>query len=288
MPVRMFSFNHLTQNYLSRRAMNNLIIEINKKEAYAKLPIYTKFIQAFTKKKRRFGYLIILWLLWFYDVPKRSRNWAITKRYKVKKKYYNRWMHKFNPERVVQMTALETLHKPKKISTENFEKLGKVFIEVENQLLYGVSRQLIINTLVKLDKMDTKLATKFLRDSGYKRARARTLHSCTLIELCELFEAILDKAENEEVQGAKTEEGKTEEGKIPNDASEDSKTEYVMVENTKIEDTRTPQEKQDDLVESFCKQLPQEIEVFEDNIESVIAEMERTGQEDKSTGGILF
>lgn len=228
--------------------MNNLIIEINKKEAYSNLPFHTKFIQAFTKKKRRFGYLMILWLLYFYDCFNRTKKWFSNKRYKVGKKYYKRWMYRHNPERVVLKSAVDNIIMPQKITPLNFEKIGRAFIEVENQLLYGVSRQLIINTLTKIEKMDTKLASKFLRDSGYKRARARTLHSCDLLELCTLLEDIVEKTKNE----------------------------------------KSEQENQDELVENFVTQLPKEVKIFEDNIESVIKEMERKGHEDKSTGGVIF
>lgn len=135
-----------------------------------------------------------------------------------------------------------------KITSENFEKLGKSFNETESKLLYGVSRQLIINVLTKLERMDAKMAAQFLRDSGYKRARSRTLHSCDLIELSNLFEKILDNVKND----------------------------------------KSDQENQDQLINDFIELLPKEIKVFEENIESVIAEMERTGQEDKSSSNVLF
>ena len=247
-PMRMFSYNALTRNYITRRAMNNLIIEINKKEAYRKLPIHTKFIRAFTEKKRRFGYLVILWLLYFYDCYNRTRKWMITKRYKIKKKYYYRWMYRHNSERVPQKSALDNLIMPKKLTKENYFKLGNAFIQVDNMLLYGVSRQLIINTLTKMEKMDPKLASKFLKDSGYKRARARTLHSCDLLEMANLLETILERTKND----------------------------------------KTDQQNQDELIEAFITQLPKEVKTFEENIEDVIKEMEEKGQEDKSTGGLIF
>lgn len=76
-PMRNFSFNELTHMYLRRQATVNMMIEINKKEAYRKLPIHTKFIQAFTLKKRRFAYLIILWLLWYYDCHNKIGKWYV-------------------------------------------------------------------------------------------------------------------------------------------------------------------------------------------------------------------
>lgn len=227
--------------------MVNLIIDLNSREAYRKLPFTTKFKKFFWDKKRRIFYLIVLGLLFYYDSFNRTYNWFIYKRYRVARKYQIRWMHKYNPDRIVYATAVENLIVPKKITQDNFYKLSNTFIQVENMLLYGVSRQLIINVLMKLEKMDAKMAAEFLRDSGYGRARSRTLHSCDLLELCTLLEKILDKTQND----------------------------------------KTDQQNQDELIASFVELLPKEVKNFEDNIESVIAEMERKGQENKNTGGFF-
>jgi hypothetical protein len=227
--------------------MLHMILEINKKEAYQKLPLQTKFIRAFTQKKRRFGYLVILWLIYFYDVPNKMKKWFVTRRAKLGEKYEIRWMHRYSPDLRVYSTASYNLYLPSKITLDNYEKLAKVFIEVDNQLLYGVSRQLILNVLNKMERMDSKIAKKFLLDSGYGRARARTLHSCDLIELCALLETVLEKVKND----------------------------------------KSYQQNQDELIDGFINLLPKEIQNFEDTIESVIKDMERKGQEVKSQGGLF-
>ena len=129
--------------------MNNMIIESNKKQAYYDLPFYTKFIRFFTHKKRRIGYIIILLLIQYYDGFRRSKNWVISKRHKTRKKYENRWTLKYSPEQYKYQTAVKTVFKPSVITPENFEKLGKIFVEVDQVMLYGVSRQLIINSVKK-------------------------------------------------------------------------------------------------------------------------------------------
>jgi len=182
-------------------------------------------------KKRRFAYLVILGLLVYYDCYNRTINWIVNKKFRVIRKYEIRWMHKYNPESRVMETAVENLQLPKNITQKNYYKLAKVFLEVENQMLYGVSRQLIINVLNKMERMDSKMALKFLSDSGYTTTRGRALHSCDLLELCTLFETVLDKVKND----------------------------------------KSDQENQDELVNKFIDILPKEVQNFEDTIESVIA-----------------
>lgn len=124
---------------------------------------------------------------------------------------------------------------PRKITPENYLKLSENFIQVDNSLSFGVSRQLIINVLTKLERMDNKIASKFLNDSGYSKARGRTMHTCELIELCQLLETVLDKVKND----------------------------------------KTDEQNQNELVEGFIDLLPKEIKNFQDNIDKVIAEMEK-------------
>ena len=128
---------------------------------------------------------------------------------------------------------------PKKITPENYLKLSESFIKVENTLLFGVSRQLIINVLAKMERMDNKIASKFLSDSPYTRARGKTMHTCELLELCRLLEIVLEKIQND----------------------------------------KTPEQNQNELVNGFIDLLPKEVQNFEENIEKVIAEMEKNSYE---------
>ena len=197
------------------------------------------FISSLWINKRRFFYLFCLWLIYYYDSYRRTKNWIRVKRYKVRHKYLTRWIHKFNPDNIVYRSAISNLKMPKKITPENYLKLSESFIKVENTLLFGVSRQLIINVLTKMERMDNKIASKFLSDSPYTRARGKTMHTCELLELCRLLEIVLEKIQND----------------------------------------KTPEQNQNELVNGFIDLLPKEVQNFEENIEKVIAEMEKNSYE---------
>lgn len=177
--------------------------------------------------------------MYYYDSLNRTRNWFRIKRYRIRNKYQTRWIHKFNSDKAVYYSAIENIKMPKRITPENYMKLSEAFIRVDNTLAFGVSRQLIINVLTKMERMDNKIASKFLSDSGYSKARGRTMHTCEIIELCQLLEIILDKVKNDKAY----------------------------------------EQNQNELVEGFIDLLPKEIKNFEENIDKVIAEMEKNSYE---------
>lgn len=221
--------------------MLETIIAINKKEAYAQLPFQSKFYKFWMDKKRRFFYVFMAYIFYHYDCYNRTRKWYAIKRYRVINKYQKRWILRFNPDKFIYPAAGDNLRLPRAITEENYMKLGRVFIEVERQLLFGVSRQLIINVLMKMERMDTKMAATFLSDSGYSKARARTLHSCELYELCQLLESILKRIQND----------------------------------------KTDEQNQNELIDGFVDLLPKEVKNFEDNIEAVITEMEKKARDNR-------
>ena len=73
------------------------------------------------------------------------------------KKYQIRWMSRYNPTQFVHPSSLDAAYKPEKLSQENTVKLGKMFVEVDKQMKYGVSRQLIVETFEQMDLMKEEL-----------------------------------------------------------------------------------------------------------------------------------
>lgn len=152
---------------MHRKATQLMIKELQEKEAYYNLPFYMKFLYAFTKKKRRFAYLIFLYLIYHYDAINRTQKWMIKKRASSISKFEKRWTLRFSPDDYQYKTAAMNLLRPQNvvvpipekdapkgevpkvspfaITPENYAKIGDVFLKVERMLLYGVSRQLIIN-----------------------------------------------------------------------------------------------------------------------------------------------
>ena len=73
----------------------------------------------------------------------------------------------YRPELLEYESAKDTIINVSGLSNESVAKLSKTFMEIEDELQNGCSRQLIINALVFLEAINTDRAETFLRDAGY-------------------------------------------------------------------------------------------------------------------------
>jgi len=60
--------------------MQAVIKEIKEEQTYKQLPFHTKVNNFWMLRKRRFAYLVILGLVFWYDLPNRFVNWVVNKR----------------------------------------------------------------------------------------------------------------------------------------------------------------------------------------------------------------
>ena len=68
------------------------------------------------------------------------------------KKYKLRWITKHNPTAIAYTTALEAVWEPTKLSRPSTDLLSEAFVRLDRELLWGMSRQLVINVLKKVSK----------------------------------------------------------------------------------------------------------------------------------------
>eukprot|EP00347_Sterkiella_histriomuscorum_P001424 403372090 len=132
--------------------------------------------------------------LWYYW-PRLS-NWFKNRIQKSKAKYRRRWLAKYNSHAINYILPEQFNYQPKNLSQESVDRLGAVFLEGEKKLKHGFSRQLIINILTKLGKLDDKEQKAFLAASGYRTMRKRILCSCNMREFLQLIESKVTIDEN--------------------------------------------------------------------------------------------
>lgn len=63
------------------------------------------------------------------------------------RKYKKRWILRYNPEAITYTTALETTWEPARLSRPSTERLSELFVRLDRELEYGMSRQLILDTM---------------------------------------------------------------------------------------------------------------------------------------------
>ena len=74
----------------------------------------------------------------------------------------------FKPEAREFDSAQQTIVSDiKGLSTGSIQKLSKAFLEVEDELVNGCSRQLIVNTLVALNAINDEKIEQFMNNSSY-------------------------------------------------------------------------------------------------------------------------
>lgn len=118
---------------------------------YNRLPAFDKFANFWLLRKRRVAYVVILGLLYHYDIFNRSRAWIAQKRANVKAKYERRWMLKYNAENVPIATIghfKQSAYGMKHLNKSDVDSLAKLMFEVENQLKHGFSRELVAKVLM--------------------------------------------------------------------------------------------------------------------------------------------
>jgi hypothetical protein len=126
--------------------MKLVIRDFQLKERHAGLPWHLKFKYFFTLKKRRFFYMFLIYM--WYRYGERVRNWLKNKRIRTINKYKRRWLARFTPQAVFYQTAIEAAYvKPEKLTREQADRLGAMFIEADRRLSHGCSRQLVVNIL---------------------------------------------------------------------------------------------------------------------------------------------
>ena len=115
------------------------------------LPIFDKFANFWLLRKRRFAYVVVIGLIYHYDVFNRTYNWTSKKRANSRAKFERRWMLQYNQENVPIRTithfrqSAEGLNHLKK---SDVDELAKLMFEVENQLKHGFSRELVSRALM--------------------------------------------------------------------------------------------------------------------------------------------
>ena len=109
---------------------------------------------------------------------------------RVYKKYKRRWIYRFNRPAFTNISALETLYVPEKLSRESTDKLSALFVKLDSELDLGFSRQLVADVLVKMELMKKKEEMgKFLDASGHNYIRSKKLNSMSLKEFLEVLES---------------------------------------------------------------------------------------------------
>ena len=79
----------------------------------------------------------------------RLMNWKANKKYRVKNKYLNRWVQRFNPESKVYVSSMVNIENREfgKLSVESKEEIGKAFVHYERKMKNGLSRYAIVRAL---------------------------------------------------------------------------------------------------------------------------------------------
>ncbi len=86
-------------------------------------------------------------------------------------------------------TAIETRYEPSRMSRVSTEKLSQLFVKLDRELENGFSRQLVADTLMKMDLFNKKEEeTKFLDASGHNYIRSKKLNSMSLKEYLTILE----------------------------------------------------------------------------------------------------
>ncbi|CDW85068.1 UNKNOWN [Stylonychia lemnae] len=192
--MRQFSFDRLTVHYTQRKAMKLWIDELRQRQAHQDKPFSQKCMEFFTKKKRRFFYMLMLYGLYHYY--RRITNFFRTRKQRTINKYKKRFITRYNPKSITFTLPESFQYKPEKLTQESVNKLGACFLDGERRLKNGFSRQLIINILTALGKMDENQQKEFLSASGYRTMRKRILCSCNMKEFLELIESKIVVDEN--------------------------------------------------------------------------------------------
>jgi len=66
------------------------------------------------------------------------------------KRYKRRLILHFFPGCMAYTTAIETTWEPKKLSRVSTERLGEMFVRLDRDLKHGVTRQLVLDVVLKM------------------------------------------------------------------------------------------------------------------------------------------
>ena len=87
-------------------------------------------------------------------------------------KYKKRWISRYNPSAVTYPTAFETTWKSELLSQSTTSKLSKMFVRLDGELKFGVSRQLVLDVFERMGLItDQQKKLDFLNESGYEQMR---------------------------------------------------------------------------------------------------------------------
>jgi len=128
--------------------MVRAIEDVNSDMKYNHLPYWRRFAMFLGRYK---------WKLFFFGLFASAFNyWGnglgfITARMERSyRKYKKRWIIRYNPQCITYTTALDTMWEPKKLSRTTTEKLSELFVQIDKEMEYGFSRQLVVDVLKKV------------------------------------------------------------------------------------------------------------------------------------------
>lgn len=125
--------------------MQRAIEDIHADMKFNHLPPFRRFrmfLHRYRWKMFFFGVFLYLFNLWgnaFGFITARIE--------KSSRKYKKRWIAKYNPHCITYMTAIETTWEPTRLSRPSTDRLSEVFVKMDRELDYGMSRQLILDSL---------------------------------------------------------------------------------------------------------------------------------------------
>ena len=125
--------------------MKRALEDINAEMKYNHLP-YNKRIRMFLRRYRWRLFFLGLFIYAFH-VWGNGLGFFTARIERSYRKYKKRWLARYNPHCITYTTALETTWEPKRLSRPSTEKLSELFVRVDRELEYGMSRQLILDAL---------------------------------------------------------------------------------------------------------------------------------------------
>ena len=180
-------FARLTKHYKERKAMERAIVDIEEEMTFNHLPYGIRFFMFLNRIKLRI--FIICSLVALFNYWGNLLGLASSRIERVFKKYKKRWIYKYNRTAMTYATALETRYEPTKLSRPSTDRLSALFVKIDRELEYGLSRQLLADCLVKMDLMEeAKEVSSFLDKSGHNYIRSKMLNSLPLMEYLQLLE----------------------------------------------------------------------------------------------------
>mmetsp|Transcript_9717 Transcript_9717/g.16364 ORF Transcript_9717/g.16364 Transcript_9717/m.16364 type:complete len:124 (+) Transcript_9717:26-397(+) len=90
-------FRRMTEGWIQRQAMFKAIEIQRQQELQVQKNLLSRFADFWMVKKRRVAYMLILFLIYYYDAFNRFVKWQRRFRESMREKYALRWAYKYNP-----------------------------------------------------------------------------------------------------------------------------------------------------------------------------------------------